>query len=230
MHPILLALGDSRQDFQARRTRDAFLWPVDSFRRFLPVTFGPAMPTHRTPSARTRSPRRTESDVAAAVNAFRRVLREIRVMARKGELSTGLSPAQNFVLSVLLGSPGASVNELAEATLTDRSSVAAVVDRLVEQGYVVREQSPDDRRRASVSITATGRRAMRQASSPPPTVALIQAIRSLARDDQRSLATGLTALARAMGVNQDPAGMLFEDATPRRTQSATRRRRQRPEG
>jgi DNA-binding MarR family transcriptional regulator len=181
------------------------------------------MPTHHTRSARRRSSHRTESDVAASVNAFRRVLREIRVMARKGELSTGLSPAQNFVLSVLVESPGASVNDLAEATLTDRSSVAAVIDRLVEQGYVVREQSADDRRRASVSITATGRRAMRQAASPPPTVALIQAIRSLGRDEQRSLAAGLTALARAMGVDQDPAGMLFEDTAPRRQPSATRR-------
>jgi DNA-binding MarR family transcriptional regulator len=183
------------------------------------------MPTHHTPSGHPRLPQRTESDVAASVNAFRRVLREIRVMARKGELSTGPSPAQNFVLSVLVESPGASVNELAEATLTDRSSVAAVVDRLVDQGYAVREQSADDRRRASVSITAMGRRAMRQAASPPPTVALIHAIRSLGRDEQRSLAAGLTALARAMGVDQHPAGMLFEDAAPRGRRSATRRRR-----
>ena len=132
-------------------------------------------------------------------------------MARKGELSTGLSAAQAFVLSVLVERPGASVNELAESTLTDRSSVAAVVDRLVAQGFVVREQSPNDRRRASVSITPTGRRAMRRAASPPPTVALINAIQALDSEDRRSLAAGLTALARAMGVDRGPSGMLFED-------------------
>jgi DNA-binding MarR family transcriptional regulator len=154
---------------------------------------------------------RGEAEIATSVDAFRRILRAIRVMARKGELSTGLSAAQTFVLSVLTDRPGTSVNELAEATLTDRSSVANVVDRLVAQGYVVREQAANDRRRASVSITTTGRRAMRHAASPPPTVALIAAMRALERKEQRALAAGLTALARAMGVDSEPAGMLFED-------------------
>jgi DNA-binding MarR family transcriptional regulator len=141
-------------------------------------------------------------------------------MARKGELSTGLSAAQSFVLSILLERPGVSVNELAEATLTDRSSVAAVVDRLVDQGYVVRIQSPSDRRRAAVSITATGRKAMRQAASPPPTVALIDAMRAMGRDERRSLAAGLTALAHAMRIDRKPAGMVFEVPAPRsRTRS-----------
>ena len=155
---------------------------------------------------------REDADIAASVDAFRRILREIRLMARKGELSTGLSAAQTFVLSVLTERPGAAVNDLAEATLTDRSSVASVVDRLVAQGYVVREQSSSDRRRASVSITVAGRKAMKDAASPPPTVALIRAIESLDRSEKRSLATGLTALARAMGVDHEPAGMLFEDS------------------
>ena len=162
---------------------------------------------------------RGDAEIAASVDAFRRILRAIRVMARKGELSTGLSAAQTFVLSVLIDRPGTSVNELAEATLTDRSSVANVVDRLVAQGYVVREQAANDRRRASVSITTAGRRAIRHAVSPPPTVALIAAMRALERKDQRALASGLTALARAMGVDGEPAGMLFEDGlrqSPRR--------------
>jgi DNA-binding MarR family transcriptional regulator len=177
--------------------------------------------SHSSRSGRTQA-ERDEAEIAASVDAFRRILREIRVMARKGELSTGLSAAQTFVLSVLIDRPGTSVNELAEVTLTDRSSVAAVVDRLVAQGYVVREQSASDRRRASVSITATGRRAMRHAASPPPTVALITAMRALERKEQRALASGLTALARAMGVDGEPAGMLFEDAI--RTSARQRRK------
>src|SRR5690348_2220438 len=82
---------------------------------------------HSLPPIRTRA-LRDDGEIATSVDAFRRVLREIRVMARKGELSTGLSAAQTFVLSVLIERPGASLNELAESTLTDRSSVAAVVD------------------------------------------------------------------------------------------------------
>jgi DNA-binding MarR family transcriptional regulator len=153
--------------------------------------------------------------VNEAIDAFRRVLRELRVMARKGELSSGLSPAQLFVLTVVSDQPGASVNEIAEATLTDRSSAAAVVDRLVEGGFVVRTQSPDDRRRAAITITAAGKRAMKGAS-PPPTVALLSCIRALSARDRRHLAAGLTALTREMGIADQPAGMLFDDAPPRR--------------
>jgi hypothetical protein len=54
-------------------------------------------------------------------------------------------------------------------------------------------------------------------------VALIDAIRALDREEQRSLATGLTALTRAMGIDQTPAGMLFEDATPRKRPASRRR-------
>jgi DNA-binding MarR family transcriptional regulator len=156
-----------------------------------------------------------DRDVASAVDSIRRILRELRVLARKGELSSGLSPARLFVLTVISDHPGASVNEIADATLTDRSSAAAVVDRLVEEGFAVRTRSPDDRRRAAISITQAGRRAMKGAS-PPPTVALLSCIRALSPRDRRQLAAGLTALTREMGVADQPAGMLFDDVPTRR--------------
>ena len=155
------------------------------------------------------------TDVGASVDAFRRILRELRVRARKGELATGLSPAQTFVLSAVADRPGASVNDIAAETMTDRSSVAAVIDRLVEQGYALRGQSTEDARRAAVTITARGRRAMRRAA-PPPTAVLIASIRALSRDERRGLAAGLTALAHAMGIGGEPPGMLFEDAPQRK--------------
>jgi DNA-binding MarR family transcriptional regulator len=153
-------------------------------------------------------------DVAVSVDAFRRILRELRVIARKSELATGLSPAQIFVLSVVAERPAASLNEIAAATLTDRSSVAAVVDRLVENGYAVRDTSDEDRRRAAIRITALGRRAMRRAA-PPPTVVLLRSFRDLSPDELRGLASGLVAVTRALGIADAPAGMLFEDGAGR---------------
>lgn len=154
-------------------------------------------------------------DLPAAIDAMRRVMRELRLIARKNELATGLSAAQTFVLTVLAERPGVSVTEIAGTTLTDRSSVAAVVDRLVENGYATRDQSAQDRRRAVITATPLGRRALRQAA-PPPTVVLIAAMGRLATPDRKSLATGLTALAVAMGIADQPPGMLFEDAPPKR--------------
>lgn len=150
--------------------------------------------------------------VADTVNAFRRILRELRIVARQTELATGLTAAQLFVLSAVVDSPGTSVNAISSATMTDRSSVANVVDRLAENGFVTRLQSASDRRRASISITARGRRAMRQAA-PPPTALLISAARTLTTDELEGLSRGLAALTHAMGIAEQPAGMLFEDAS-----------------
>ena len=131
-----------------------------------------------------------DQDVIRSVDAFRRILRELRLHARKAELASGLSASQAFVLAMIAERPGASVNEIADATMTDRSSAAAVLDRLTERGDVVRQQSKHDRRRAEFTITASGRRAMRRAPTPP-TVALVDGIRALSRPERRALADSL---------------------------------------
>jgi DNA-binding MarR family transcriptional regulator len=157
--------------------------------------------------------------VAVSVDAFRRILRELRLQARRTEASMGLSAAQSFVLSAIVASPDCSVNEVADATMTDRSSAAAIVQRLVELGYASRERSSEDRRRAAIAITAKGRRALRKAP-PAPTVLLVQALHRLPAAERARLAAGLLALTHEMGIAHEPAGMLFDD-----THVATRRRR-----
>jgi DNA-binding MarR family transcriptional regulator len=177
-------------------------------------------------TAKRQRQRPAENDadpVPTVVDAFRRILRELRVVARKSELAVGLSPAQVFVLSAVIASPGCSMNDIAEATMTDRSSVAAVVDRLAAAGMVTRALSGRDRRRASIAITARGSRAMRQAA-PPPTALLLAALRHLSPEELRGLSVGLLALTREMGIAHQPAGMLFEEppgtAAPRARRSA----------
>jgi DNA-binding MarR family transcriptional regulator len=160
-------------------------------------------------------------NVTTSVDAFRRILRQLRVAARKTELETGLSAAQLFVLTAASEVPGASLNEIAGRTITDRSSVGAVVERLVEQGFATREQSSADKRRASVVVTARGKRAMAK-SAPAPTSLLLDGLQSLSAAELKGLAQGLLALTRGMGIANEPAGMLFEDSKPVR-RSARRR-------
>jgi DNA-binding MarR family transcriptional regulator len=167
----------------------------------------------------TRAPVRTTAepkrDVSHAIDAFRRILRELRVVARRTERATGLSAAQMFVLSAVDTAPGCSINDLAKATMTDRSSVANIVDRLTESGYVTRGASGDDRRRASVVLTARGRRAVSTAESPAPTALLIEGLEKLSSTQLRELAHGLVALTIEMGIADQPAPMLFEDTRTR---------------
>jgi DNA-binding MarR family transcriptional regulator len=158
----------------------------------------------------SRSARAKPDEVATAIDAFRRILRALRRAARRTELTTGLSAAQTFVLSAVDGSPGCSLNDVAATTMTDRTSVAAIVERLVDDRYLKRTQADDDRRRASLTITARGQRAIRE-SAPPPTILLVNAIRALSASDRAALSRGLSMLTERMGVADEPAGMLFED-------------------
>lgn len=166
--------------------------------------------SHHSAARRASSAGDDEAYIEQAVDEFRRILRTLRVVARRAELKTGLSAAQLFVLTAVSEVPGASINEIAEATMTDRSSVAAIVDRLVDGRYLSRKQSPVDRRRAEVTVTARGRRAVAE-NAPAPTTLLISALRTLPPEDLRALASGLGALTGAMGIAGEPAGMLFED-------------------
>ncbi len=158
--------------------------------------------------------RRSNFTIVIAVGAFRRILRELRVVARKTELATGLSAAQLLVLSAVSATPGCSVNDIAQATMTDRSSVAAIVERLIDGGYVTRVPSADDRRRASITITSKGRRATVKAP-PSPTALLLKGLGRLSSVELRGLTRGLVGLTEQMGIADEPAGMLFDDAVSR---------------
>jgi len=165
---------------------------------------------------------RRANDVTTAVNSFRRLLRELRVVARRTEETTGLSAAQLFVLSAVGESSGCSINEVAAATMTDRSSAAAIVDRLVSAGYLIREKSEGDRRRASIVLTSRGRRAIRTAS-PAPTTLLVRGLSKIRPNQLRELTRGVLALTRAMGIAEEPPRMLFEDGRDRMGRQARAR-------
>jgi DNA-binding MarR family transcriptional regulator len=148
--------------------------------------------------------------VAASVDSMRRVLRALRIAARDTLATAGVSAAQLFVLGALVDTEEASLSELAKRTMTDRTSVTAVVDRLVRGGLVTKRTSSEDRRRASIRITPKGRTVLRGAPRPP-TALLVEALERLEPADLACLERGLRALTRAMGIDGGPTDMLFED-------------------
>jgi DNA-binding MarR family transcriptional regulator len=152
----------------------------------------------------------SRSDVATAVDAIRRVLRALRRAAGQAQVSTGMSAAQLFVLRALEDGEPASLTELAERTMTDRTSVAAVLARLIDAGFATRQVDDGDRRRAAISMTRTGRAALKHAPVAP-TALLVAGLEGLSRAEQRALARGLTALSQAMGLDEEKPVMLFED-------------------
>jgi DNA-binding MarR family transcriptional regulator len=149
------------------------------------------------------------SDIASALVSVRRLVRVLRLHDQRTHAVAGVSAPQLFVLQQL-GTGALSLNDLAERTLTDRSSVAEVVDRLQAQGWVVRQVDSADRRRAAVRITAAGRRLLARAPEAPAT-ALIAALTALSRRERSALARSLVRLNQALGAADEPATMLFTD-------------------
>ena len=180
------------------------------------------MPKESTKKRAPGRPRR--DDLGASAQAFRRILRALRLAAQHTHRSAGISAAQLFVLSALRDGAPASLAELAERTMTDRSSVSTVVDRLVASRYATRRPSPDDRRRAAIRITASGRAAVARSPRSPMTL-LLAGLEALPPARRKALARELEGLTAAMGLADAPADMLFEDAAatpPRRRRSASR--------
>src|SRR5689334_5887739 len=163
-------------------------------------------------SARSTRPAESSDPIVSSVTSIRRLVRVLRVAARRTQSVAGITAAQVFVPQQFDGDASLSLNELAAKTLTDRSSVADVVDRLEAQRLVDRTVDPSDRRRAATRITGAGRRILSRTPNAPTTT-LIAAIRALSPSERVTLAESLNRLTAALGVTNEPATMLFaEDA------------------
>jgi DNA-binding MarR family transcriptional regulator len=161
------------------------------------------------PRASSASAERSPA-IGASLDAFRRILRALRVAARRTQMEAGVSAAQLFVLRALADGGEASISEIAARTLTDRSSVAAVIVRLVDAGLASRTTATSDRRRAAVRITPAGRRTLRRAPAAPTTL-LLEGLEQLGAHDLDALARGLTVLTAAMALDETSAGMMFDE-------------------
>jgi MarR family transcriptional regulator, lower aerobic nicotinate degradation pathway regulator len=151
--------------------------------------------------------------VTRAVAALRRIVRAVRLSARRAERELGLSGAQLFVLQQLGASPVHSLNELAERTRTHQSSVSVVVRRLVARGLVTRTRATDDTRRVELGLSKAGRTLLRQ-YPPVAQLQLIGAIAGMPPAQRRNLALGLELVVRRMGLAASPASMMYIDHDP----------------
>jgi DNA-binding MarR family transcriptional regulator len=165
----------------------------------------------------------SRDSIASAVSSVRRLVRVLRLHAQRTQNTAGIGAAQLFVLQQLGAGDYLSLSELAARTLTDRSSVADIVERLGAQGLIDRTVDASDRRRAAIRITALGQRMLARAPEAP-TTALIAALRAMKPQHCRALARSLLELNRALGAADEPAPMLFADDQPASVKAAASHR------
>ena len=152
---------------------------------------------------------RSDDHLNAVVNALRRIIQALRLSSSAVHDALGITGAQLFVLQQLAARPGASLRQLADATLTDQSSVSVVVSRLVAAGHVVRRTSAADGRRTELTLSDRGRALLRRAPRLAQT-RLMASLRRVPAAQLRITARVLERAARAVSPARTPAPMFFE--------------------
>ncbi len=92
------------------------------------------------------------------------VQREADRRANEALQPLGITSAQAEVLWVLERAEPLSLGELGDLLIAEGGHPSRLVERLVQAGYVKRQNSPNDRRRLEVSLTAQGKLLARQVS------------------------------------------------------------------
>jgi len=118
----------------------------------------------------------------------------------KAEIPDGVTLRQSVLLAAIAEADGASQSDLVNATGVDRSTLAEMMARMEQKGFIVRAAAEDDGRAKSVSLTAEGRRrldgalpAMREVDK-----ALLAALPANRRSAFRATLLALTDAADAM--------------------------------
>jgi len=94
----------------------------------------------------------------------------------------GITIVQSWVLLHLNGREGGSIKHIAAAIQLDSPVVTGVVDRLVKEGLVIREEDSHDRRSVKISITARGSEIVAEIS--PALAEYNRRIKSIVQDDE----------------------------------------------
>jgi DNA-binding MarR family transcriptional regulator len=118
----------------------------------------------------------------------------------KADIPDGVTLRQSVLLAAIAEADGASQSDLVNATGVDRSTLAEMMARMEQKGFIVRAAAEDDGRAKSVSLTAEGRRRLEGALPAMREVdkALLAALPASGRSAFRATLLALADAANAM--------------------------------
>ena len=165
---------------------------------------------------------RSLSDAHSVLNSFRGLVKALRLADRAGLKEHGLGASQLYVLHELKRDSPLSVNDLAERTATDQSTVSVVVAKLIDKGFVARERDEKDARRLNLTLTAKGLLTVR--NLPPPIQHLIiEGVQRLPPPRAKALAESLRDICKVLGIDDAHPPMLLADEEPTPKRARARR-------
>jgi DNA-binding MarR family transcriptional regulator len=123
--------------------------------------------------------------------AFRYSLRQFLHFSEDAAQSVGLTPQQHQALLSIKGFPGRdkiTITELAERMQIRHQSAVGLADRLMAQGFLVREQSLSDRRHVYVILSSKG-------------LAILEQLSAIHKEELRRMLPELQQLVEQMSAN-----------------------------
>lgn len=150
------------------------------------------------------------SDAYSVLNSFRCLVKSLRLADRAGLKEHGLGASQLYVLHELKRDSPLSVNELAQRTATDQSTVSVVVAKLIAKGFVTSERSELDARRLDLTLTAKGHLLVKRLP-PPIQWSIIEGVQRLPPARARALAESLQEICDVLGIRDPYPPMLMDD-------------------
>ena len=161
-------------------------------------------------------------DALSVLKSFRSIVKALRLADRAGLKEHGLGASQLYVLHELKNDAPLSVNDLAERTATDQSTVSVVVAKLIAKGFVASERATADARRLELTLTARGQQLLRKL--PPPIQSLIiEGVQQLPAARSTALAESLRDICEVLGIADENPPLLFSDEPKPRRSSAPRK-------
>ena len=107
--------------------------------------------------------RRTTASTPCVCATLRKATRTLTLLYDAYLRPAGLRVTQYSLLKNVLAREPVSVNQLAEATVTDRTTLTRNL-RVLQQGGLIRIQEGEDRRSREVTVTPRGREAVAKAT------------------------------------------------------------------
>jgi DNA-binding MarR family transcriptional regulator len=154
-------------------------------------------------------------EAAVTVVPATRVLRQFRVVFnavkthfRQVEREAGLGGAQLWALSVIAGSPGIGVTDLARALDIHQSTASNLIKVLVERGLVGAAREAADRRGVALRVLPEGQQVL--ATAPGPFAGVLpDALASLDEATLARLEVDLAKLIEALAADEEGANVLL---------------------
>lgn len=106
------------------------------------------------------------AEALAVLKQFRIIFKSVKVQFQSIEAQCKVSGSQLWALSLIVGTPGIKVSELARDLSIHQSTASNLLERLVSQGLVTKERSSSDQRVVRLHPTAEGQRLVRLAPGP----------------------------------------------------------------